>query len=42
MRKLKWEEDADPEDMDEDEKAEFEELRKVCSITVHEILPALT
>ena len=29
LEKLKWEEDADPEDMDEDDKAAFEELRKV-------------
>ncbi|KAI0690003.1 ARM repeat-containing protein [Cytidiella melzeri] len=28
LQKLKWEEEADPEDMDEDEKAEFEQLRK--------------
>ncbi|CAL1716709.1 unnamed protein product [Somion occarium] len=28
LEKLKWEEDADPEDMDEEEKAEFDELRK--------------
>jgi exportin-T len=29
LQKLKWEESADPEDMDEDEKGEFEQLRKV-------------
>ncbi|TCD61869.1 pre-tRNA nuclear export protein [Steccherinum ochraceum] len=28
LQKLKWEEDADPEDMDEDDRAAFEELRK--------------
>ncbi|KAI0091175.1 ARM repeat-containing protein [Irpex rosettiformis] len=28
LEKLKWEEDSDPEDMDEDDKAEFEQLRK--------------
>lgn len=32
LNKLKWEEDADPEDMDEDDKAAFEELRKVRTI----------
>ena len=29
LEKLKWEEDAEPDDMDEDDKAAFEELRKV-------------
>ncbi len=29
LEKLKWDEEADPEDMDEDDKADFEELRKV-------------
>ncbi|KAI0342761.1 ARM repeat-containing protein [Trametopsis cervina] len=28
LQKLKWEEESDPEDMDEDDKAEFEALRK--------------
>ncbi|OBZ72293.1 Exportin-T [Grifola frondosa] len=28
LEKLKWEEDSDPEDMDDDDKAAFEELRK--------------
>ena len=32
LTKLKWDEDAEPEDLDEDENAEFENLRKVgCS-----------
>lgn len=31
LNKLKWDEDADPEDMDEDDKAAFEELRRVSS-----------
>ena len=30
LEKLKWDEESDPEDMDEDDKAAFEELRKVC------------
>ena len=29
LEKLKWDEEADPEDMDEDDKAAFEDLRKV-------------
>ncbi|EMD34072.1 hypothetical protein CERSUDRAFT_117585 [Gelatoporia subvermispora B] len=28
LKKLKWDEESDPEDMDEDDKAAFEELRK--------------
>ena len=36
LEKLKWDEEADPEDMDEDDKAAFEELRKVRgSVVVH-------
>lgn len=35
LQKLKWEEDADPEDMDEDDKADFEELRKVHAARLH-------
>lgn len=31
MQKLKWDEEADLEDMDDDDKAEFETLRKVGS-----------
>lgn len=29
---MKWDEDADPDDADEDDNAEFERLRKVCGI----------
>ena len=29
LEKLKWDEESDPEEMDEDDKAAFEELRKV-------------
>lgn len=29
LEKLKWDEEADPEDIDEDDKEAFEELRKV-------------
>lgn len=29
LEKLKWDETADPDDMDEDDKAAFENLRKV-------------
>ena len=32
LEKLKWEEEADPEDMDEDDKLAFEELRKVITL----------
>lgn len=30
LDKLKWDEEADPEDMDEDDKEAFETLRKVA------------
>ena len=29
LQKLKWDEEADPEDIDEDDRAAFEDLRKV-------------
>lgn len=29
LEKLRWEEDADPEDLDEDDKSAFDVLRKV-------------
>ena len=30
LQKLKWDEESDPEDMDDDDKLAFEDLRKVC------------
>lgn len=41
LQKLKWEEDSDPDDMDDDDKAAFEDLRKVISFA-HNISSALT
>jgi exportin-T len=31
LEKMKWDEEADPEDMDDDDKAAFEGLRKVLT-----------
>lgn len=33
LEKFKWDKDDDPDDMDEDDKAAFEDLRKVCHIS---------
>lgn len=30
LDKMRWDEESDPDDMDEDEKIAFEGLRKVC------------
>lgn len=30
LDKMKWDEDADPDDIDEEDKTAFEGLRKVC------------
>ncbi|RDX57282.1 ARM repeat-containing protein [Lentinus brumalis] len=38
LEKLKWDEEADPEDMDEDDKADFEELRKELRTFMDSIL----
>lgn len=32
LEKMKWEEEADPTDIDEDDKAAFDGLRKVCVV----------
>jgi exportin-T len=32
LKKMKWEEDADLDDIDEDDRAAFEILRKVCQL----------
>lgn len=34
LDKMKWDEEADPDDMDEDDKTAFEGLRKVCSCSL--------
>ncbi|KAH9838251.1 armadillo-type protein [Rhodofomes roseus] len=44
LQKLKWEEDSDPDDMDEDDKAAFEDLRKdlrTFTDSTHVIEPSL-
>lgn len=35
LDKLKWDEEADLEDVDEEDNAEFERLRKVSIVEVH-------
>ena len=30
LKKMKWEEGADPDDVDDDDRAAFETLRKAC------------
>lgn len=32
LQKLKWDEESDPEDMDEDDNSAFEDLRKVLRV----------
>lgn len=41
LEKMKWEKDDDPNDMDEDDKAAFEDLRKVSILpaTLHASAP---
>ena len=41
LQKLKWEENSDPDDMDDDDKAAFEDLRKVIS-SMHTVIRPLT
>ncbi len=36
LEKLKWDEESDPEDMDEDDKAAFEGLRKVGGVSTYD------
>ena len=31
LTKMKWDPDADPDDVDEDDNAEFDKIRKVCT-----------
>lgn len=40
LEKLKWDEGSDPGDMDEDDRAAFEELRKVNSVLLGCYRPA--
>lgn len=42
LEKLKWDEESDPEDMDEDDKAAFEDLRKVRTALRTLLVPSLT
>ncbi len=31
---MKWDSEADPDDLDEDDNAEFEKLRRVCTLLI--------
>ncbi len=35
LAKMKWDSEADPDDLDEDDNAEFEKLRRVCMFADH-------